>query len=40
MCAGFAVAAFSDGTIPTLALIMTTAVVCSSLCYLWVRPRA
>lgn len=40
MCAGFAVARFTDGTIPTLALIMTTAVVCSLLCYLWVRPRA
>lgn len=40
MCAGFAVATFTDGTIPTLALIMTTTVVCSLLCYLWVRERA
>lgn len=37
--AGVAVAIFNDGTIPTLALVMTTGAVCSWLSYVWVKRR-
>jgi DHA1 family bicyclomycin/chloramphenicol resistance-like MFS transporter len=35
--AGMAVATFNDGTLETLALIMTTGVVLAVVCYLWAR---
>jgi DHA1 family bicyclomycin/chloramphenicol resistance-like MFS transporter len=35
--AGMAVAIFNDGTLETLALIMTTGVVLAVVCYLWAR---
>ena len=39
MTAAIAVAAFNDGTLRTLALIMTLAAVCSTASYVWVRTR-
>jgi MFS transporter, DHA1 family, multidrug resistance protein len=38
--AGMAVAIFNDGTLETLALIMTTGVVLALVCYLWARRYA
>jgi hypothetical protein len=36
-CAGIAVAIFNDGTVHTLAAIMTTGASLALLCYLWIR---
>jgi MFS transporter, DHA1 family, multidrug resistance protein len=36
-CAGLAVAIFNDGTVRTLAAIMTGGAVLAMLCYLWIR---
>jgi DHA1 family bicyclomycin/chloramphenicol resistance-like MFS transporter len=36
-CGGLAVAVFNDGTVHTLAAIMTTGATLSLLCFLWVR---
>lgn len=39
-CAGLAVAIFNDGTVRTLAAIMTTGAVLALLCYFWIRRLA
>ena len=39
MLGGMAVAMFNDGSIPTLAAIMTASVVCAWLSYFWARER-
>ena len=39
MLAAVAVAIFNDGTLRTLALIMTVSAMSSALCYVWVRTR-
>ncbi|HEY6641446.1 multidrug effflux MFS transporter [Povalibacter sp.] len=39
-CAGIAVAIFNDGTLATLAILMTAGVVLAAACYLWAKKTA
>jgi DHA1 family bicyclomycin/chloramphenicol resistance-like MFS transporter len=40
MCAGLAIAVLGDGTLVTLYLLMSAAVLLSLVCYAWIRARA
>jgi hypothetical protein len=40
MCAGLAIALSGDGTLVTLYLLMSAAVLLSVVCHAWVKARA